>query len=73
MDVATVEMADGEKCYMSQTIGLGLIADADVESVKFRMLGESRYILGEICLNYTSRGARFARPLVHPIWLSSIT
>ena len=73
MDVATVEMADGEKCYMTQSVSLGLTADADVESVKFRMFGESRFILGEIFLNYTSRGTCFACPLLHPIWLSSIT
>ena len=73
MDVATVEMAGEEKCYMTQSVSLGLTADADVESVKFRMFGESRFILGEIFLNYTSRGTCFARPLLHPIWLSSIT
>lgn len=32
---------------MTQQIAWGIVADADVETVKFRMLGEARYYLGE--------------------------
>ena len=47
MDIATVQTGDGGKCYMSLLASWGLVADVDIESEKFRKIGETRFILGE--------------------------
>ena len=51
LDIATVETGDGGKCYMSLLANWGLVADVDIESEKFRKIGEKRFILGEYCLH----------------------
>ena len=47
MDIATVETGDGGKSYMSLLANWGLVADVDIESEKFRKIGETRFILGK--------------------------
>lgn len=46
LDIATVQTGDGGKCYMSLLANWGLVADVDIESEKFRKIGETRFILG---------------------------
>ena len=45
-DLATVEMKDGTKIFMSLISCWGYTADLDIESERFRYLGESRFVLG---------------------------
>ena len=47
LDIATVQTGDGGKCYMSVLANWGLVADVDIESEKFRKIGETRFVLGE--------------------------
>ena len=47
LDIATVETGDGGKCFMSLLGNWGLVADVDIESEKFRKIGETRFVLGE--------------------------
>ena len=47
-DLATVEMKNGSKVYMSLISCLGYMADMDIESERFRYLGENRFILGAL-------------------------
>ena len=53
LDLATVQTGDGGKCYMALLANWGFAADADIESEKFRKIGETRFLLGELKL--TSR------------------
>ena len=46
LDIATVQTGDGGKCYMSLLANWGLVADVDIESEKFRKIGETRFVLG---------------------------
>ena len=48
MDIATVQTSDGYKCYMSLLANWGLVADADIESERFRKIGPPRFVLGKI-------------------------
>ena len=50
MDIATVETGDGGKSYMSLLANWGLVADVDIESEKFRKIGETRFVLGKECV-----------------------
>ena len=47
-DVAVTEIKNGSKIYMSLISCLGYIADLDIESERFRYLGENRFILGAL-------------------------
>ena len=50
-DIATVQTGDEGKCYMSLLASWGLVADVDIESEKFRKIGETRFVLGEcVCV-----------------------
>ena len=49
LDITTVQTGDGGKCYMSLLANWGLAADVDIESEKFRKIGETRFILGMVC------------------------
>ena len=46
LNIATVQTGDGGKCYMSLLANWGLVADIDIESEKFRKIGETRFFLG---------------------------
>lgn len=48
LDVATVQTGDGGKCYMTLLANWGLCADVDIESEKFRKIGETRFVLGNV-------------------------
>ena len=48
LDIATVQTGDRGKCYMSLLANWGLVADVDIESEKFRKIGETRFILGMV-------------------------
>ena len=54
LDMATVQTGDGGKCYMSLLASWGLVADVDIESEKFRKIGETRFVLGECTCTYSS-------------------
>ena len=47
-DLATVEMKNGTKIFMSLISCWGYAADLDIESERFRYLGENRFILGAL-------------------------
>ena len=55
LDIATVQTGNGGKCYMSLLAGWGLGADIDIESEKFRKIGETRFILGTYYGNTESK------------------
>ena len=46
LDVVSVQTCDGEWSYMTLNSGWGLVADVDIESEKWRNLGELRFFLG---------------------------
>ena len=48
MDLTTIHTSDGGKCYMTILGAWGLTADVDIESEKFRTIGEARFVLGEL-------------------------
>ena len=50
LDLATVQTGDGGKCYMALLANWGFAADADIESEKFRKIGETRFLLGKLKL-----------------------
>ena len=50
MDLATVHLADGTSTYMTLLAAWGMVADIDIESEKFRKIGKTRFILGELLL-----------------------
>ena len=64
MDVGTVHTVDGGKCYMCLLSCWGFVADVDIESEKWRRIGEARFVLGELCrkLNLPPR------PLLPPVF-----
>lgn len=68
MDLATVQLPDGTSTYMAQMICWGLVADIDIESEKFRVIGKTRYVLG-ITVNFTSlrTSVGCAREVLHAI------
>ena len=47
MDIASVHVADDTKCYMTLLCNWGLVADVDIESEKWRKIGDTRFTLGE--------------------------
>ena len=47
MDISTVETASGKTLYMTILGGWGMVADIDIESEKLRMIGDTRFVLGE--------------------------
>ncbi len=47
MDISTVHTCDGKRHYMALLNCWGFIADVDIESEKWRKIGEARFILGE--------------------------
>ena len=49
MDVGTVHTVDGGKCYMCLLSCWGFVADVDIESEKWRRIGEARFVFGELC------------------------
>ena len=51
LDVATVQTGDGGKCYMTLLANWGLVADVDIESEKFRKIGETRFVLGNTLID----------------------
>ena len=46
MDITTVETADKQTLYMTILGGWGMVADIDIESEKFRKIGDTRFLLG---------------------------
>ena len=48
LDLATVQTGDGGECYMALLANWGLVADVDIESEKFRRIGDTRFVLGEL-------------------------
>jgi len=46
MDVATVHLEGGSRCYMTLLSSWGYVADVDIESEKWRSIGEFRFFLG---------------------------
>lgn len=50
IDVATVQTGDGGKGYMTLLANWGLAADVDIESEKFRKIGETRFVLGNVLI-----------------------
>ena len=50
MDLATVHLADGTSTYMTLLAAWGMVADIDIESEKFRKIGKTRFILGELSI-----------------------
>ena len=48
MDLATVQTSDDKKHYMCVLSSWGLVADVDIESERWRSIGENRFILGEL-------------------------
>lgn len=48
MDVSTVEHQNGQRTFMTLLQSWGLVADLDIESERFRSIGETRFILGSI-------------------------
>ncbi len=47
LDIATVQTCDGKKHYMTLLNCWGMVADVDIESERWRKLGDTRFILGE--------------------------
>ena len=47
MDIASVQVADDTKRYMTLLCNWGMVADVDIESEKWRSIGETRFLLGE--------------------------
>ena len=47
-DLATVEMLNGPKRYMTLLSSWGYVADIDIESEKLRSIGETRFVLGAL-------------------------
>ena len=47
-DLATIQMESGQKMYMAVLSSWGYVADIDIESEKFRSIGEVRFILGAL-------------------------
>ena len=47
-DLATIQMQNGRKVYMTALSSWGYVADVDIESERFRKLGETRFILGAL-------------------------
>ncbi len=47
LDISTVELSGGRKCYMSLIVAWGMVADIDIESEKFRKIGQARFLLGK--------------------------
>lgn len=46
MDITTVETASKQTLYMTLLGSWGMIADVDIESEKFRKIGETRFVIG---------------------------
>lgn len=46
MDIASVQVADDTKRYMTLLCNWGMVADVDIESEKWRSIGETRFLLG---------------------------
>lgn len=46
MDITTVETVSKQTIYMSLLGSWGMIADIDIESEKFRKIGETRFVIG---------------------------
>ncbi len=47
LNVSTLQIPGGHKCYMCLLASWGIVADIDIESEKLRKLGPSRFILGK--------------------------
>ncbi len=47
LNVSTLQIPGGHKCYMCLLASWGIVADIDIESEKLRKLGQSRFILGK--------------------------
>ena len=47
LDISTVELSGGRKCFMSLFAAWGMVADIDIESEKFRKIGQPRFLLGK--------------------------
>ena len=45
-DIATIQLSDNTFRYMALLGCWGFIADVDIESEKFRKIGELRFVLG---------------------------
>lgn len=46
MDIATVETVNKQTLYMTLLGSWGMIADIDIESEKFRKIGDTRFVIG---------------------------
>ena len=46
MDIATVETVNKQTLYMTLLGSWGMIADIDIESEKFRKIGDTRFVVG---------------------------
>ena len=47
MDLATIQLCDGTSTYMSLLGNWGIVADVDIESERFRKIGDARFTIGE--------------------------
>lgn len=48
MDLVAVDLASGKRLYSFLSMGWGMIADVDIESEKYRSLGNTRFTLGAV-------------------------
>ena len=46
LDVTTIHTSDNKRLYMTLLFSWGIVADIDIESEKFRKIGEQRFTLG---------------------------
>lgn len=45
MDLVSVDLFNGQRLYSFLSVGWGMIADVDIESERFRNMGNSRFAL----------------------------
>lgn len=48
MDLVAVDLSNGQRLYSFLSVGWGMIADVDIESEKYRSLGNFRFTLGAV-------------------------
>jgi len=61
MDLVAIDLSNGQRLYSFLSVGWGLIADVDIESEKYRSMGNARFALMaviKIASLYTTDGIR---------------
>ena len=48
MDLVSVETCTGQRLYSFLSVAWGIIADVDIESERFRSLGNARFTVGAV-------------------------